>query len=44
LVIVAPVPVIGPFPGVGFGGALDGRASTDVDVNRSTRSGNAVAR
>jgi hypothetical protein len=42
--VIGSVPVVGPFPGAGFGGSEDGHAGTDVDVQRSTRSGIAVTR
>jgi hypothetical protein len=42
--VVAMVPVVGPVPGVGWGGAHGERASNDVDVERSSRGGTAVAR
>jgi hypothetical protein len=39
-VIIGTSPVMSPI----LGGSTDGRASTDTDVNRSSRNGNALAR
>lgn len=41
---MSPSPVMSPIMGPVMGGATDGHASTDTDVNRSSRNGNALAR
>lgn len=43
-VIVGAFPAVGPVIGPVFGGPEGGRAGSDTDVDRSTRSGIAVAR
>jgi hypothetical protein len=43
-VIIGASPILGPVLGPVLGGDSTGRASTDTDVNRSTRNGSALAR
>ena len=43
-VIVGMSPVMSPVMSPTLGGTTDGRASTDTDVNRSSRSGSALVR
>jgi hypothetical protein len=42
--VVGVAPVLGPVMSPVLGGSTDGHASTDTDVNRSTRNGNALTR
>jgi hypothetical protein len=43
-VIIGVSPVMSPAMSPILGGSTDGRASTDTDVNRSSRNGNALVR